>query len=107
MRVLLCRVGSDSIPTPEEVSRVAFSCGVSFGACMVRITKVDENGNVIAGQNSYVSDKPISISVNPNIETGNSFSVRNGCGCSISRRKFPDTFNWWELSLNMEIGRAA
>jgi hypothetical protein len=80
---------------------MAFNCGVSFGACLVRITKVDDNGNVIAGNNAYVSDKPISISVNPNIETGNSFSVRNGCGCSISRRKFPDTFNWWELSINM------
>ena len=78
---------------------MAFNCGVSFGACLVRITRVDENGNVIAGDNTYVTDKPISISVNPNIETGQRFSVRNGCGCSISRRKFPDTFNWWELTL--------
>lgn len=80
---------------------MAFNCGVSFGACLVRITRLDDSGNVIAGNNAYVSDKPISISVNPNIEAGNSFSVRNGCGCSISRRKFPDTFNWWELTLNM------
>lgn len=80
---------------------MAFNCGVSFGACLVRITRLDDNGNVIAGDNAYVSDKPISISVNPNNEAGNSFSVRNGCGCSIARRRFPDTFNWWELSLNM------
>ena len=80
---------------------MANACGVSFGACMIRITRVDENGNVIAGQNSYVSDSPISINVNPNIETGNNFSVRNGCGCKIASRKFPDTFNYWELSLNM------
>ena len=80
---------------------MAFNCGVSFGACLVRITRLDDNGNVIAGNNAYVTDNPISISVNPNIETGNAFSVRNGCGCSISRRKFPDIFNWWELSLNM------
>lgn len=80
---------------------MAFNCGVSFGACLVRITKVDDNGNVIAGNNSYVTDKPISISVNPNNEAGASFSVRNGCGCSIARRRFPDTFNWWELSINL------
>ena len=80
---------------------MAFNCGVSFGACLVRITKVDANGNVIAGQNSYVSDKPISISVNANNEAGNNFSVRNGCGCGIARRKFPDTFNYWELTLQM------
>jgi len=75
-------------------------CGVSFGACLYRITRVDANGNVIAGNNAYVSDKLISVGVAPNIETGNSFSVRNGCGCSIARRSFPDTFNWWELTLN-------
>ena len=80
---------------------MAFNCGVSYGACLVRITRVDANGNVLAGDNSYVTDKPISISVNPNIETGDSFSVKNGCGCKISSRKFPDTFNFWELALNM------
>lgn len=79
---------------------MANACGVSFGACLVRVTRVDENGNVIAGNNAYISDKLISVGVNPNIETGNSFSVRNGCGCSIARRSFPDTFNWWEITLN-------
>jgi len=72
-------------------------CGVSFGVCTVRLTKVDCDGNVIAGNNSYVTDKPLSVAVNPNIETGNTFSVRNGCGCSISRFKAPDTFNWFEF----------
>ena len=80
---------------------MAYNCGVSFGACLVRITRLDSNGNVIAGNNSYVSDKPIQITVNPNNETGNNFPVRNGCGCKIASRKFPDTFNFWELSLNM------
>jgi len=79
---------------------VASVCGVSFGACLVRITKVDENGNVIAGNTAYVSDKLVSVGVNPNIETGDSFSVRNGCGCSIARRAFPDTFNWWEIAMS-------
>ena len=79
---------------------MAFNCGVSFGACMVRITKLDENGNVIAGQNSYVSDKLVSVGVSPNNEAGDSFTVRSGCGCSIARRRFPDTFNWWELALS-------
>ncbi len=78
---------------------MASVCTVSFGACLVRITRVDSNGNVIAGSNSYVSDKLISVGVTPNIEAGNSFSVRNGCGCGIARRKFPDTFNYFELSL--------
>ena len=75
-------------------------CGVSFGACLVRVTRLNDSGCVIAGANAYVTDKPVSINVNPNIETGNNFPVRNGCGCKIASRKFPDTFNYWELTLN-------
>ena len=74
------------------------TCGVSFGLCAVRITKVDAAGNVVAGENAYVTDNPISVAVNPNIETGNAFSTRNGCGCSIARFRSPDTFNWWEFT---------
>jgi hypothetical protein len=77
---------------------MAFNCGVSFGICATRITRLDANGNVIAGNNAYVSDKAVTVTVTPNIETGNSFSVRNGCGCKIASRKFPDTFNWLEFS---------
>ena len=80
---------------------MAYNCGVSFGACLVRITRLDSNGNVIAGNNAYVTDKPISIAVNPNNEAGTSFSVRNGCGCGVARKKNPDTFNWWELTLDV------
>lgn len=77
---------------------MANPCGVSFGACMVRVTRLDANGNVIAGSNSYVTDKVQSVAVSPNNEAGNSFSVRNGCGCKIASRRFPDTFNWWEIT---------
>jgi hypothetical protein len=77
---------------------MAVNCGVSFGLCRVRVTRVDANGNVIAGQNAYVTDAALSISVTPNIETGTAISVRNGCGCKISSFKFPDTFNWFELA---------
>ena len=78
---------------------MANPCGVSFGACLLRVTRLDSNGNVIAGNNSYVSDKLVQVTVNPNVETGNNFPVRNGCGCKIASRKFPDTFNFFDLSL--------
>lgn len=77
---------------------MAVNCGVSFGLCAVRVTRVSAAGNVIAGQNAYVTDKPLSITLTPNIETGNTFSVRNGCGCSIARFKSADTFNWFEFT---------
>jgi len=77
---------------------MAVNCGVSFGLCRARITRVDSNGNVIAGNNAYVTDTAITVTVTPNIETGTAVSVRNGCGCKISSFKFPDTFNWFEFS---------
>ena len=77
---------------------MAFNCGVSFGICRLRVTRLDDTGNVIAGNNAYITDKVLSVSVTPNIETGNSFSVRNGCGCKIASKKFPDTLNWFEFS---------
>jgi len=46
---------------------MAFNCGVSFGACLTRITRLDDAGNVIAGTNAYVSDKLISVGVTPNM----------------------------------------
>ena len=78
---------------------MANPCGVSFGACLLRVTRLDSNGNVIAGNNAYVSDKLVQVTVNPNVETGNNFPVRNGCGCKIASRKFPDTFNFFDLSV--------
>lgn len=78
---------------------MAVNCGVSFGLCVMRVTKLDAAGNVVGGaDNSYVSDKVVSIGVTPNIETGNTFSLRNGCGCSTARFKAIDTFNWFEFA---------
>lgn len=74
-------------------------CGVSFGACLARVTRLDSNGNVIAGTNTYVTDSIQSVSVNPNTEAGQNFSVRNGCGCKIASRRFPDTFNYFDLAV--------
>lgn len=79
---------------------MAVTCGVSFGVCVARVTKVDAQGNVVAGANSYVTDAISQITLNPNKETGESVIVRNGCGCGIASKKFPDTFNWWDLTFN-------
>ena len=55
----------DSVMSPKEVRAMAVNCGVSFGLCRVRVTRVDANGNVIAGNNAYVTDAALSISVTP------------------------------------------
>ncbi len=76
-------------------------CGPSFGVCAIRVTRVDGLGNVIAGSNAYVSNNPISVAQGVNKETGTSFSLRNGCGCGLSRFKAPDVFNWFEFTLTV------
>lgn len=78
---------------------MAVNCGKVFGLCAVRFTLLDADGNVAAGPgNSYVTDKQISVAMTPNIDTGNTFSSRNGCGCSLAKFKVPDVFNWWEFA---------
>jgi hypothetical protein len=78
---------------------VASVCGVSFGICRLRVTLVDAQGVVSSvTDNSYVTDNAVSISLTPNIGTGNTFEARNGCGCSKARFKAKDLFNWWEFS---------
>lgn len=77
---------------------MAVRCGPSFGLCGLRATMLDDLGNVQAGQNSYVTDRQISMAFTPNIDAGNTFSQRNGCGCSLARFKAEDIFNWWEFT---------
>lgn len=77
---------------------MAVHCGPSFGLCGLRVTLLDDLGNVAGGSDSYVTDKQISLAFTPNIDTGNTFSQRNGCGCSLARFKAEDVFNWWEFT---------
>lgn len=79
---------------------MAVNCGVSFGLCRTRVTKLDGLGNVVDETgNSYVSDKLVLINLSPNIEQGSTFQRKNGCGCSLARFRSQDIFNWFEFEL--------
>lgn len=75
---------------------MAVSCGVSFNICRLRITELDEVGN--GGGATYVTDQVQSVAVSVNQDTGNSFVVRNGCGCKISSVRLPNVFNGFEFT---------
>ncbi len=78
---------------------MAALCGVEFGVCTIRVTRIGSDGTAIAGDNSYVSNAVVNVGVNVNKETGQNFSARNGCGCSLARFRAFDIFNWFEFSL--------
>ena len=89
---------------------MAVNCGVPYGLCAVRVTELDEDGN--AEGSFVVTRNPITVGFNPNIDQGQQFVSRNGCGCAIARIRSNDVFNWFELTfgqdmLNPELGVAA
>lgn len=79
---------------------MAVNCGVSFGLCRTRVTTLDDLGNVVDEVgNSYVSDKLVTISLSPNIETGSEFIRKNGCGCNLANFRSANIFKWFEFEL--------
>lgn len=81
---------------------MAIECGVPFGVCAVRVTAVDAVGNVVAGTNAYVTNKIEQITITPNIEAGEAQNVPDACGCSTVRFRFPDRFNWFEITFQVQ-----
>ena len=79
---------------------MAVNCGVPYGLCAVRVTELDSEGN--AEGDFAVSRNPITVGFNPNIDQGQQFISRNGCGCAIARIRSNDVFNWFELSFGQD-----
>lgn len=80
---------------------MAVNCGVPYGLCAVRVTELDEEGNA---EGSFVTSRnPITVGFNPNIDQGQVFVSRNGCGCAIARIRSNDVFNWFELSFGKDV----
>lgn len=73
-------------------------CGVSLHVCRIRVTRLDSVGNVAGGaDNSYVSDKPISVQLTPTIETGADTTLKGGCDVILATYQGPDLLKGFEL----------
>lgn len=78
---------------------MAVNCGGTVNICRVRVTALDANGNVAGTtDNNYVTDKVTEVTLSPDIETGDTISQKNGCGCSVIRYKVNDIFNFFTFS---------
>lgn len=79
-------------------------CGVSILLCRTRATLLNDDGSVAAGpNNSYVSDKPMRVTLTPVIEAGKDSTLKGGCDCIIASYKGPDLLKRFTL----EFGQAA
>ncbi len=70
---------------------MAAICASSILACGMRITLLDDNGNVAdQANNYYVTDNLIDVQMTPEIEQGADRTLKSGCSCIIATAKFPD-----------------
>lgn len=75
-------------------------CGVPIHVCRTRITRLDSLGNVEAGpDNSYVSDKPISVVVTPVVEPGTESTLVGGCDCILASYKGTNKLKRFDLEI--------
>ncbi len=70
---------------------MAAICDAVINLCAVRVTRLDSLGNPSAGPNNfYVSNKPLSIAVTPEIEAGRDLTLVGGCDCIVASYRGPD-----------------
>lgn len=83
-------------------------CGISLGACRLRITLLDSTGCVAsAADNSLVLSDMISLVKTPNIDTGTDTTLIGGCGCKVASYKAPDSIKRYDLTLSVPLRSAA
>lgn len=77
-------------------------CDQAIHLCRVRATRVDATGNPQTGaNNAVVTDKPISLAVNPDILAGEVKDQKGGCDQLISTYRGQDILKRYNLQLDM------
>src|SRR5262245_47475387 len=75
-------------------------CGISLGACRIRITLLDDTGCISGStNNSFVLGDFIQIQATPNVETGTDITLLGGCGCKIASFKDSDKLKRFDFEI--------
>ena len=75
-------------------------CPSSILACGMRVTLLDDLGNVNPDANNFwVTDDLIQITTTPELATGSDREQRSGCDCVIASAKFPDLLKRWTFEI--------
>jgi len=77
-------------------------CDAVINLCAVRVTRLDALGNPTAGPNNvYVTNKPLSIAVTPEIEAGRDLTLVGGCDCIVATYRGPDKLKRFTFEVDL------
>lgn len=77
-------------------------CDAAIHLCRIRVTRLDQLGNPTPGPNNvYVSDKPLMVTVRPQIEAGLDRTLVGGCDCIVAQYRGFDKLKRFDLELDL------
>lgn len=83
---------------------MAAICDAAIHLCAVRVTRLDALGHPLAGPNNvYVTDKPIMLTVRPDIEAGQDRVLVGGCDCIVAQYRGYDKLKRFTLELDLGV----
>lgn len=75
-------------------------CPTPLHLCALRVTKLDNVGNVAdEPDNSYVTDKVITLTPTPELQAGEDRTLQGGCECIIATVRTPDRLKRFTFEL--------
>jgi len=79
-------------------------CDGAIHLCYIRATRVDALGNPIAGPNNlYVSDKPIQLTITPDVLAGEVKDQKGGCDQLLNTYRGQDILKRFNLELDQGV----
>lgn len=83
---------------------MANECLAAIHLCRVRATRLNADGTPMGGvNNSYVTDKPMMLSVTPVIEAGLDRTLVGGCDCILATYRGFDKLKRFDLQLDLGV----
>lgn len=77
-------------------------CPSAIHLCFIRVTRLDSVGNPVAGPNNFVvSDKPMMLTVTPDILAGESKDLKGGCDQLVATYRGQDILKRFNFELDM------
>lgn len=73
----------------------------SIRACIMRVAALAADGSTPCGNSLYVTDTLVELTLEPEVQEGDSLEQRNGCGDFCIDYKDDDRIRWWNATLKI------